>query len=536
MRFRQYLILFILGCAVSISIASLEKWPGYMDADYYFAGGKRLAAGFGFSEIILWNYLDDPSGLPHPSHGYWMPLTSIIVAAGMKILGDLSFSAGRTGFILIAGLLPPVTAALAYSFRKRRFDAIFAGLIAVFSGFYAVYLVTTDAFGIYALLGGVIMLILGWVSGNPDKKIIGYLSMGLLTGMMYLTRTDGAVWLLVILGSRLAAWIAAQRKTGDGSQVKDQVGLRRLIVELAALGSGFSVVVSVWLARNFQLYGSVFVPGGWRVLWLTEYDELFMYPAAGLNIAHWLNSGWTNMLQARWWALGQNLQTTLAVQGMIILLPLILTGMWHYRHDSRVRVGAIIWLATWLLMSLALPFVGARGGFFHAGAALQPLFWAMVPISFERFIQWGVKSRSWQLHKARRGFGAILLASVCAMTAIVTVTRVTGPHLNDLQWGQSGRQYARLNEQLLAEGMSLTEVVMVNNPPGYYAATERAAIVIPYGDVETLLKAAHRYQAKYVILEANHPQPLDSLYKNPGDHIGLNYLATFEDAHIFEIE
>ena len=77
---------------------------------------------------------------------------------------------------------------------------------------------------------------------------------------------------------------------------------------------------------------------------------------------------------------------------------------------------------------------------------------------------------------------------------------------------------------------------MVNNPPGYYAATERAAIVIPYGDVETLLKAALRYQAKYVILESNHPQPLDPLYENPEDQIGLNYLATYEDAHIFEIE
>ena len=132
MKIFHYLLLFILGLGAALIMATFVRNPGYMDADYYFAGGKRLAAGFGFSEIILWNYLDDPSGLPHPSHGYWMPLTSIIAAAGMKLLGNLSFSAGRTVFILIAGLLPLVTGAIAYSFTHRKVSAFLAGFLAAF--------------------------------------------------------------------------------------------------------------------------------------------------------------------------------------------------------------------------------------------------------------------------------------------------------------------------------------------------------------------------------------------------------------------
>ena len=44
-----------------------------MDAEYYYAGGIRLAEGDGFTENFLWNYLDNPVGLPHPAFTYWMP-------------------------------------------------------------------------------------------------------------------------------------------------------------------------------------------------------------------------------------------------------------------------------------------------------------------------------------------------------------------------------------------------------------------------------------------------------------------------------
>ena len=88
MNWRHYLILFIVGLLVPFGISRFQSRPGYMDADYYFVGGMQLAEGKGFTEPYLWNYLDDPSGLPHPSHTYWMPLASIVSAAGMWITGQ----------------------------------------------------------------------------------------------------------------------------------------------------------------------------------------------------------------------------------------------------------------------------------------------------------------------------------------------------------------------------------------------------------------------------------------------------------------
>jgi hypothetical protein len=68
MRFRTYFFLFLFGLAVPVFIAKFQRIPGYLDSDYYYAGGIQLATGKGFTEPYLWNYLDGATSLPHPSH------------------------------------------------------------------------------------------------------------------------------------------------------------------------------------------------------------------------------------------------------------------------------------------------------------------------------------------------------------------------------------------------------------------------------------------------------------------------------------
>ena len=110
MKFRDYIILFFIGLAIPLLIAQFQSLPGYMDADYYFGGGVQLVRGKGFTEPYLWNYLDNPQGLPHPSHAYWMPLASIVAAAGMGLTGQATYASARLGFILLAALVPLLTA------------------------------------------------------------------------------------------------------------------------------------------------------------------------------------------------------------------------------------------------------------------------------------------------------------------------------------------------------------------------------------------------------------------------------------------
>ena len=116
----HYFIIFIIGLLVRIGVGLLQNSPGFMDAEYYFMGGRNLAQGHGFIEYILWNYLDNPSGIPHPSHGYWMPLASILAAFGLIVAQSEQFAAAQFVFILIGSLLPPLTAYLCFLLTKDR--------------------------------------------------------------------------------------------------------------------------------------------------------------------------------------------------------------------------------------------------------------------------------------------------------------------------------------------------------------------------------------------------------------------------------
>jgi len=59
-------------------------------------------------------------------------------------------------------------------------------------------------------------------------------------------------------------------------------------------------------------------------------------------------------------------------------------------------------------------------------------------------------------------------------------------------------------------------------------------IVIPNGDLDTLLAAAQEYHAKYLILEKNHPQLLDELYTSPRSQGKLRYLQSGDGTHFFQ--
>jgi hypothetical protein len=159
MSWRHYAILFVLGLAVPFAVAQYQSLPGYMDADYYFAGGIQLATGKGFNEPYIWNYLSDPQTLLTPSHTYWMPLASIISAIGMWLTSQTTYSAGRFPFILLSACVPILTATLAFDMTKRQLIAMTAGLLSIFSLLYAPFMPVPDNYAIFMLLGGTFLLL-----------------------------------------------------------------------------------------------------------------------------------------------------------------------------------------------------------------------------------------------------------------------------------------------------------------------------------------------------------------------------------------
>ncbi len=160
MTFRRLFLLYCLGLSLALIVSVFQNSPGYMDADYYFVTGVRIAQGFGFSEPFLWNYLDNPTVLPHPSHTYWMPLASLIAAFGTLIAGNTHFASAQIGFVILSGFIPVLTSSLSYQFNRDNVLSTWAGILSVFSGYYLAVLPTTDTFVIYMVLGGGFFLVI----------------------------------------------------------------------------------------------------------------------------------------------------------------------------------------------------------------------------------------------------------------------------------------------------------------------------------------------------------------------------------------
>ncbi len=519
MNWRLYLLLGLLGLGTVILVAAFQPSPGYMDADYYYAGGLQLVTEHGFQEPYLWNYLGNPAGLPYPSHAYWMPLASMLAAASAWLFGPASWLAARIGFMMIAALIPPLTAAVAWSFTARRDLALTSGFLAVFPVFYLVFLPVTDTFGLYMLFGGLFFLSL-----NRKSSLLNPFLLGLLAGLMHLTRADGLLWL----------GIAAM---GDLFVIKKPTGKRFVytIISILLTVLGYLLIMVPWFIRNQAAFGTILSPGGSKMLWLLSYDEMFSFPASQLTLARWWQSGIQAIARNRLWALGINLERTMAEQGEIFLVPLVGIGLWNMRKDRRVQLAGLAWLLTFAAMTFAFPFAGARGGFFHSGAALQPIWWAVAPLGLEQVIEWAGRKRGWDIAQAGRIFRTGFVTLAALLTAVVAYSRGIG-EIGSNSWGQERVAYSQINEYLEQHGMEDNAVVMVANPPGFYLASSNPAIAVPNGNLDTLLVVAEKYRAGYVVLERGSvPGGLLPVYDHPEEQAGIDYLGAVEGAQIYAI-
>ena len=512
MKPRSYLILFIVGAGVVMITSLFQQAPGYMDADYYYATGLRIANNKGLTEPFLWNYLGDYSSVFHPSHDYWLPLTSFISSLGMVLFRDDSFSAAQAGFILVAALVPPLTAKLAYRQYGEVRTAYLAGFLACFPVFYMPFLPVTDSFGPMMVLGGIFFLII-----SRDLNVARSLFLGVIVGMMHLARTEGFLWLGI---AYLSLYLKGQRK---------------IWVYIAPL-AGYLLIFGPWMIRNVVVFGSPLGIGGIQTMWITDYDQLFLYPADNLTFSRWWSQGIKSIMGDRLWGLKLNTITAITVQGQIYLFPLIYLGVKRSWKRKEVKVGLAAWVILFILMTILFPLQGARGGFFHAGAALQSLIWSVAAVGLSSLVEWGVKHRNWIYKQAWGMLGIGLVIISILTTSYIVEKRVIGEDVTSPVWNQPMKEYKKIGNTLAKLGAKKNDLVMVNNPPGYYVATHSPSIVVPEGGKNALFEAAERYGAKYLILDRNTPESLSEIYQSPEGHQGLMYLKTKEDIHYFKIE
>ena len=286
-RRTDWLWLALIGLLFQAVWAVQMPTPTYMDAYYYTSNGQRLADGNGFTELVIWQYLDDPAGLPTPSHSYWMPLTSILAAAGYS-LGD-GFGAAQLPFWLLAGLLPLLAYWISLQFFSERWQVWTAVLLTISGGFYTRFLNQPSTFVPFAWAGGLCLLFLAFTQQRPAKK--WWFLAGLTAGLAHLTRADGAL-LMVAAGF---VWL---------KEIRDwrlDIEKRSLISNFQSpilLLIGYLLVMTPWFIRNWRIWGRPLPISGTQTIFLTTYDDLFAY-GRSFNLAHFLDWGWGNILQSK---------------------------------------------------------------------------------------------------------------------------------------------------------------------------------------------------------------------------------------------
>jgi hypothetical protein len=532
----DWLLLFGLSLSLRLVAALFIPHPGYMDAAYSYDIALNLVRGAGLSEPFLWNYLDDPAGLPHPSHLYWMPLPTILAWLGMITFGH-TYRAAQVLFVLLSALLPLVSYWVALQITHRRFYGWLAGLLTIFSGYYVLYWGHTDNFTPFALAGS-LSLIAAWqatraaegqrsrkaggqANASVSRKRLWALASGGLVALAHLSRADAPLLLVAI--------IVASVKHPASSPGSSSVNPKSVIASfdtsrLLFAIMGYVLVMSPWFMRNWAVMGTPLAASGSRTVWLTTYDDLFSY-GRDLSLGTYLAWGWGNIMRSKLEALWLNTQTVIAVLGMVFLVPLVVIGGWRLRKHALYHLVA--WYAGLLLvaMTFVFTFPGPRGGLFHSGGALLPFIFTAALAGLDVAIDWAAtRRRGWHANTAKHVFGVGLVALAVLVSGFVYYRAVAQPTTS-----QTGYTvYGQLVDWLNARGQ-IQQVVMVGDPPGYCYAGGGPSIALPNEPVETVLTVADRYGARYLILDHNRPQALAPLYERRVLHPALSPVYEFDD-------
>lgn len=475
-RHRRWL--FLAALIVRLCVASLIHEPGYMDTAYYTVQGVRLAEGDGATEPYLWHYLDNPTGLPHPAFGYWMPISALLVAPFWRV--SRSFFAAQLPFAALSAAVAVLGAHIAWEVTRRRRSFWAAGALLTFSAYFFPFWTLPETFAPYALCGSLCLRAAGRYWGNGDRRWAA-LAAGAAV-LAYLTRSDGL--LLVAMALVLPV-------------------LRRDVKGTFAVSAVTIALFSPWIAYNLSVRGTPLPTGGTQTLWLTNYDDIFCYDCV-LSWRTYLDWGWPAIIESKMDALIWNVQTLFAVVGFIFLGPFAIIGGWRLRKSPAFVLAWGYLLLLFAAMTFAFSFPGPRGGLFHSAGALLPFITVAGLVGIDRVVAWAGHKRGWNIPQAQ----IVFTWGFVALSAVMSVMALT-PKL--AAWREANVLYRNVGVWLKTDDEQVSPV-LVGNPPGFWYTTRIPALMAPNEDANIAAHVAERYGACWLLLNENHPQPLADLY------------------------
>jgi hypothetical protein len=488
-RRERWLFALIALVGAFLMTHGLVQGPGYTDAFYHLNAANRVVTGQGWTDPYLWTYIGAPDNLPAPSHLYWMPMTSLLAAVGMGLLNAPgNYAAAQWPFALLFAGTVCTGFWLGERIGGTRRHAWLAGLITLFSGYFTRFWGVIDTFAPYALFGSVCLVFIGLaVSQASTRKRWLYCALaGVTAGLAHLTRADGILLLLV-------GWSAVGWTLVFGRERK---GITFYMQGIGIMTLAYLLVMLPWFIRNMNVIGTPMPLGGAQGIWFTEYNDLFNYPP-NLSAATFFANGLGTLFNTRWEAfagsqgiLSGNLGTLVAVEGLIVMTPLMLVGLWRWRKESFLRGFWIYALGLHLAMTLIFPYPGYRGGLLHSSAALVP-WWAILGVvGVDDCVEWLARRRRWNTKTAKRIFSGALVAVAIFLSYSIGFKNPTPAPAEPAT-------YREVAEKMLPGGR-----LMINDPAQFYYFTGIGGVVLPNEDPSVIQDIARQYQVDYLLIEA----------------------------------
>lgn len=470
-----------------IAAAMVIDYSPYTDPAYYAMVAEQLATGHGFSAPVLWSFLEvggrlpaDPT-LPIPSNGHWMPLTSVVAAAGMVLLGP-DLRAGQVPIVLLAVALVPFTYVVAMELYRSRRVAVVSGLLAIFAGPLLIMYPTIDNFAVFGAAGAV-AIYAAIRATRPGRARQWLLLSGAMAGLATLARVDG----LLLAAAPLTAW-AVDRGWGPWTGG----GTRRLgIAALLLAGALGLAVMAPWLARNLATFGSAFPSAGGHTLWITGYNQQFSI-SADPSPASYLDWGVVNIIGSKlstWWEIGW--RTVVLLGGLFGFV--FFAGLWREGRRADLAPFTVYWLVMFAVMGAVFTFHAPHGAYYHSAAAWLPFAFPMAVAATGPVLT--AIGRWWAFLKRPPTHRFVEIAALVGAVSLSVIGSVVLFRLWDASHAREVAAAAYLEEAGLTDA-----TVLYGDPASLWHLTGNPGVPAPFDPYPVIEDVVRAYDVRWVVV------------------------------------
>ncbi|HEX7067718.1 MAG TPA: glycosyltransferase family 39 protein [Candidatus Limnocylindria bacterium] len=498
-RVRDLVVLAAVALLVRAIAVAVVPWPPFTDPAYYSLIAQRLAEGHGFTSPVLWSFIEvgsvlpDPATLPVPSNAHWMPLTSIVAAASMALLGP-TYVAGTIPLVILSALLVPFTYAIARELWASRWTAVVAAVLALFAGPLLVMYPTTDNFAVFGATGaGSLYASMRAVRAPRPGPwlVLG----GALAGLATLSRIDGAFLTVGVA----TAWFV---RRGWSPWRAPAIG-GATVGWGAASAAAFLAVLAPWIARNLAVFGAPLPSAGGHTLWITSYNQQFSI-GQDVSLSTYLDWGLGNIVLSKLTSWAELVGRTGVLLGGTFLVFFV-AGVWMFRRRAELAPFLAYFAVMFVLMGAIFTFHAPKGAFYHSAPAWLP--WAFGISAAAVGPTLTAVGRFWPFLRRPATHRFVTVAAVAG----AVVLSVVGSAILFAQWDRS-RHRDEQAAAFLRANAAPGDVIMASDPASLEPLTGNPGVAAPFDPFRIIGQVVDAYDVRWVVV----------LRPGPGENDPLN--------------